>query len=177
MSVSTHQPEADFLFACLDEYRRESLPDGKFSRRLWIEKVAEFIAAWHASNDPKKVKRVVKQTDDEWIEGLQADPLFAGVDVRKELGKAQFWCRENGRQCTRKFFTNWLNKADRNLAANGTTTRKPVAVNAEPVGWLVWMRANRPDWIRFIQEKEGHPLPSWPCLSADERNYIVAQLR
>ncbi len=130
MSVSTHQPEADFLFACLDEYRRESLPDGKFSKRLWIEKVADFCAAWHAANDKKPVKRVVRQTDDQWIDEIQADPANANVDVRKELGKAKFWCKNNRRVCTQQFFTNWLlnPKVERTINANSEPTRKFVAL-------------------------------------------------
>ncbi len=129
MSIPTRQPFGSFLLQCFTEYRRDHCPDGRISGKLWEEKAEEFHTAWHAANDPKKVKRVVKQTDDQWIEALQADPVFAGIDVRRELGKAQFWCRENNRQCTRKFFTNWLNKADKTVTAAPATLRRPAPSN------------------------------------------------
>lgn len=176
MSISLFQPFGPFLRQCFEEYRREFCPDGKLSPRLWEEKAQEFYEAYRRANDPKKVKRIVKQTDDEWIESLQLDPLFVGVDVRKELGKAQFWCRENTRQCTRKFFTNWLNKAERTLtAAANTGTRNFVAIPSAPINWLAWMRANRPDWRRFSEELQGHPIPLWEHLEGTERNYIRSQ--
>lgn len=178
VSISLFQPFGPFLYKCFEEYRRDFLPDGKLSPRLWEEKCQEFYDAYRKANDPKKVKRVVKQTDEEWIESLQLDPLFVGVDVRKELGKAQFWCRENSRQCTRKFFTNWLNKAERTLtAAANTGTRKFVAVTPEPNGWLSWMRINRPDWIRLSDENSGERVPAWTGLRPDERNAIIEEMR
>ncbi len=164
------------MYACFAEYRQEQKID-RFTAKLWIDKAEEFCAAWHAANDKKPAKRGVRQTDDDWIEELQADPANAGVDVRRELGRAQFWARENRRQCNRKFFTNWLLKAERTVDASITPVRKFVAIPAEPSGWLAWMRVNRPDWRRFKEADEGHPIPSWAGLGPEERNYILTQAK
>lgn len=179
MSATIRDPFEDFLFSHLADYTATQMPAGvKMSARIWKEQVARAHAAWHGVHDQKPVKRTVKPADDEWIDELQADPAFAGVDVRKELGKARFWCRENSRQCTRKFFVNWLNKADRAVVANSAPTRSGPAISPEPVGWITVMRTLAPDWRRFREEKEfGSSIPSWPCLGADERTYILGQIK
>ena len=53
--------------------------------------------------------------DLEWMTELRDDPAYKGIDVAREHAKAVRWCKENRRQLTRKFFINWLNKADRHL--------------------------------------------------------------
>jgi hypothetical protein len=130
MSVNVFQSIGPFMFACFAEYRREFCPDGKISQKLWEEKCEDFHAAWHRANDPKKVKRAAKTTtDEEWIAALESDPANAGLNVRQELGRANFWARENHRICTRRFFANWLLKAERNVdaATNMHAPRKPAA--------------------------------------------------
>jgi hypothetical protein len=58
-------------------------------------------------------------SNEEWLAGIKVDPAFRLLDVDKERFKATRWCQENNRQLTRKFFINWLNKADKPLPANG----------------------------------------------------------
>lgn len=53
-----------------------------------------------------------RSPDADWIAGLKSDPAYRGIDVDRELAKAQRWATTNRRQCTRRFFTNWLNRAD-----------------------------------------------------------------
>lgn len=60
-------------------------------------------------------------TDDEWIVGIEAMDAYKPVNVRQELGKAQLWCSNKSRQCTRIFFTNWLNRALGNVKTISTT--------------------------------------------------------
>ncbi len=48
-------------------------------------------------------------------EELKRNPLYEGVEVDKELEKAKQWCRRKGRKLTKRFFENWLGKADRVL--------------------------------------------------------------
>lgn len=68
--------------------------------------------------------------DDDWLTSLQSNPAYAGINVRIELGKAEVWCGVNHRQCTRKFFTNWLNRAfadHRTIKTNGTAQTAPAS--------------------------------------------------
>jgi len=60
--------------------------------------------------------------DDVWIEGVEKMDCYKGLNIKTELGKAQAWCGTNRRQCTRKFFTNWLIRAldtNRTISTNG----------------------------------------------------------
>ncbi len=94
MSIATKQPFASFLFSCLDEYRRESLPEGKFSRRLWEEKVEEFHTAWHAANDKKrKVTPKVVSSDADAIYALyprKVGPNAAKAAILRALAKVPY---------------------------------------------------------------------------------------
>ncbi len=63
--------------------------------------------------------------DSDWLAELQAAPAYAGLNVRFQLGKAQAWAKTNRRECTRKFFVNWLNRVDQPLAVAGRDDRKP----------------------------------------------------
>ncbi len=58
--------------------------------------------------------RAQKSTNDEdWLNELETSGAYDGIDIRTQLGMAQVWAKQNRRQCTRKFFINWLNRADR----------------------------------------------------------------
>lgn len=50
-------------------------------------------------------------------EELKRNPLYEGVEFERELEKAKQWCRKKGRKLTKRFFENWLSKADRVLVA------------------------------------------------------------
>ncbi len=58
--------------------------------------------------------RAQKSTNDEdWLNELETSGAYDGIDIRTELTRAHAWAHTNRRQCTRRFFTNWLAKADR----------------------------------------------------------------
>lgn len=66
-----------------------------------------------------------KQTDEEFINGLKADPLNAGVDFDLEFRKMDGWLAkpENAhRKKTRRFISGWIGRADRVIT--GTFTKK-----------------------------------------------------
>jgi hypothetical protein len=70
-----------------------------------------------AEADTKAVKKppaVATQSDDEWLRGLQTVLAYEHLNVAAEYSRAKVWCETNRRQCTRKFFTNWLNRASAN---------------------------------------------------------------
>lgn len=61
---------------------------------------------------PNKVYPVVavpaKLSDQEWFDSLKSK--YKNIDVLYEYDKAGLWTEENGRECDRKFFVNWLNR-------------------------------------------------------------------
>jgi len=56
------------------------------------------------------------QTDDEWLKELSASDAYKGIDVRREFSKAQNWASVRNRKVSRRFFVNWLNKAESPMA-------------------------------------------------------------
>ena len=76
----------------------------------------------------RKPPAVAAQSDDEWLRGLQTVLAYEHLNVAAEYSRAKVWCETNRRQCTRKFFTNWLNRAsanNREIAASRPVTSKP----------------------------------------------------
>ena len=52
-----------------------------------------------------------KLTDDEWLQTLADNPAYKQISVEIEYERAKVWAAANNRQCTRRFFVNWLNRA------------------------------------------------------------------
>jgi hypothetical protein len=75
-----------------------------------------------------KPKATAQTQDQAWLDALCQDETYKGIDVRREYGKALNWCQTNNRQCTRKFFINWLNKVERPVQV-----QVKVPVQAPPV--------------------------------------------
>lgn len=70
----------------------------------------------------EKPRRATQPAPDaEWIASLSDNPAFSGIDIPLELARAQAWTAQRNRQCTRRFFTNWLLRAEKPITANGTT--------------------------------------------------------
>lgn len=44
-----------------------------------------------ANDEPKVRATRVKSVDAEWLESLEQNPAYAGIDIKRELGKAQAW--------------------------------------------------------------------------------------
>jgi len=57
----------------------------------------------------RKTKQPEEVTES-WLAELQADAAYRQLSVALELAKARRWCEANKRQCTRRFFVNWLNR-------------------------------------------------------------------
>ena len=71
--------------------------------------------------DAHKPSRKIALTDDEFIESLEANPAYTGIDVRREYGKMCAWLaspRGKGKFPTRQRFINWLNRCDPTMATN-----------------------------------------------------------
>lgn len=118
----------------------------ELGRKLVWAEVLELACECHAKAPKEKTPRskpVSEMSDEEWIKSLEAEPALKGINVRQEIGRAQFWCKNNKRVPTRRFLVNWLNKAEKvvDLKAMGAThatgLRPPPPKG--PEGWLQWL--------------------------------------
>ena len=122
---------------------------------------------------PKPKKLLPKATDEDWLKELEANPAYAGIDIRRELGKAQAWASVRGVGVSQRRFVNWLNKAmtDRPLgfAPGQSSFNRPQAPKAdEPAGWREWVRENSTN-----PDNADKP---WSALDASAQKYIISQL-
>ena len=57
-----------------------------------------------------------KRSTEEFVAWLKTNAAYSHIDIDHELGKALAWCEVNNRQCTERFFVNWLNRIEKPLA-------------------------------------------------------------
>ena len=96
-------------------------------------------------------------SDEEWVRSLEAEPALKGINVRQEIGRAQFWCKQNKRVPTRRFLVNWLNKAEKvvdlkAMGAQHATGLKPPPPSG-PNGWREWLET---ELAMLSPEADGH---------------------
>jgi hypothetical protein len=85
-----------------------------------------YPVGYQSLQDKEKDKETDKETETEgkasppteadWLDELDRDAAYAGIDVKLEHAKAVRWAKENGKQMGRRRFVNWLNRCDRQLA-------------------------------------------------------------
>ncbi len=106
--------------------------------------VTEGIVAEARKRTPKKAQ----ETDQEWLANLEADPALKGINVKQEIGRAQFWCRQNKRVPTRRFLVNWLGKAERVIELKSAGAQYATGLKLPPPkgpdGWEEWLASNMP---------------------------------
>ena len=61
----------------------------------------------------------------DFLEELRADITYRGIDIGRELGKMQAWCRTHRKHPTQRRFVNWLNNAEPTVA--GVIGATPIA--------------------------------------------------
>lgn len=144
-------------------------------RSEWIKVIDDLYAKTGPATGKKK-KSTSQMTDEEWIVSLETEPALAGVAVRVELAKAQFWCKNNNRKCTRRFFINWLGKAERTVThPGGKTVVRTGDIYTEPQGWKTSERARvalgvgTDSWLLVVER-------GWLNLGPDMRKDILRSL-
>lgn len=65
------------------------------------------------SRPPRTTKKPQPPDDEAWLATLEADPTYAGINIRVELGKMRRWCETKNRKPSRARLISWLNRADR----------------------------------------------------------------
>jgi hypothetical protein len=79
------------------------------------------------SADAPPTPKVQKLTDEEWLVGLKKNPAYQHIDLPVELGKMDAWLAERpGRQKTRRFVLNWLNKIEKPMKVVPLRPAQPV---------------------------------------------------
>lgn len=103
-----------------------------------LERYEKNLAKTEPARNQALVTRTVTDNvrDVEWLATLSANPTFVGIDIHRELGKLAAWCNVNSKQVTRRRFINWLNRAERPIAASGQRTilksTPPPQLNGKP---------------------------------------------
>lgn len=119
---------------------RATLPVGaKLTGQMSTELLDACHVEWSKSN---RAKRKVLLTDDQWLAEISTDPANAGLHVFQEHHKYLMWCKSNGKQATRRRFTNWLIRADRLLEGPKELRKPPQVALEEPTGWRAWVDSN-----------------------------------
>ena len=149
----------------------------RLGREEWLEAVqAAYDSYPHtgliASDSPKPKKVQPKADEADWLAQLEKNPAYVGIDIRRELGKAQAWASVRGVGVSQRRFINWLNKAaaDRPLQMVGATSFRPAQPQqqVEPTGWREWVRDNS-------QNPDNADKP-WVALDPAAQKYIISQL-
>lgn len=147
---------------------------GVVIRPEWIKVIDDLYAKIGPAS--RKKKTTAQMSDEEWIVSLETEPALAGVGVRTELAKAQFWCKNNSRKCSRRFFVNWLGKAERIVThAGGKSVVRTDDIYTEPTGWRTCEAARAA--LKFSVEIWANICAKeWANLSPDLRASILRAL-
>jgi len=69
---------------------------------------------------------------EDWLNQLESDKTYSGIDVRREYGKMLNWCKIRKKKPTQRRFVNWLNNAERPFTFSTPTTTKVYGNNRLP---------------------------------------------
>ena len=168
LQIFTSTPFADRAFtACAEKAKALGR---RLNKEEWLAAVEQAYIAYEARPKPA-ARRTPKAADQDWITELEANEAYRGIDIKRELGKAQAWASVKGVGVTRQRFVNWLNKVERPVAVNGagqSSFQKAPPPVWEPHGWREWVLQNStdPSWA-------SRP---WSALDPAAQKYILTQL-
>lgn len=76
-------------------------------------------------------KKKIPLSDFDFLQTLKTNPAYKHIDIDTELAKMDVWLlTHQGRQKTRRFIVNWLNKIDKPV---NTQKPEPKSVKPEPI--------------------------------------------
>ncbi len=147
----------------------------RLNKTEWLQAMQEAYDSYPHEGLKVRATRI-KSVDAEWLESLEQNPAYAGIDIKRELGKAQAWASIRNVGVSQMRFLNWLNKAQadqRPIQFNGTgaTSFRPPSAqpNNEPTGWKEWVRENSTD--------ASNADKPWSALEPVAQKYILTQLQ
>lgn len=81
------------------------------------------------TNTIKSKPSTAQLSDIEFIAELRLNPAYAHIDLDRELGRMDAWLLTHpGRQKTKRFIVNWLNKIDAPMASSHVVEKKRTLV-------------------------------------------------
>jgi len=145
--------------------------------------LADLAQRFHDNERKVKKQKVKLASDEEWLKSIEADPAMAGIDVRRELGRCQFWCKRRGRICTRRTFEAWLlnpNTEKAVLASYDGATSRPKPTPVKPTYdvttivpcWAMLLRTV-PEMNFTNEEIEAYCAQEWEELPVPVREKII----
>ena len=147
----------------------------RLNKSEWLQTMQEAYDSYPHEGLKVRATRI-KSVDAAWLESLEQNPAYAGIDVKRELGKAQAWASIRNVGVSQMRFLNWLNKAQadqRPIQYNGTGATSFAKAadpeNHEPLGWREWVRANSTD--------ASNADKPWSALEPVAQKYLLTQLQ
>lgn len=104
-----------------------------------MEKGMEMESVHEGSRELRNGETTVKRplstlSDLDFIKELKKNPAYSHINIDNELNKMDAWLSAHiGRQKTRRFIVNWLNKIDRPITTSKPTFRSPEIKPFEPI--------------------------------------------
>lgn len=125
-----------FLLASDASVRREEKRQSRDRDRVETESAS---AGQVAKQPPSR-----RLSDEEFLAGLKTNPAYAHLNLDHELGKMDAWLSTKpGKQKTRRFIVNWLNRIEKPLSSNGHAkpTPPPFPPSTDPIARNSWRQA------------------------------------
>ena len=155
--------------------RASKVINRRLNKTEWLQAMQEAYDSYPHEGLKVRATRI-KSVDAAWLESLEQNPAYAGIDVKRELGKAQAWASIRNVGVSQMRFLNWLNKAQadqRPIQYNGTGATSFAKAadpeNHEPLGWREWVRANSTD--------ASNADKPWSALEPVAQKYLLTQLQ
>ena len=145
-----HRP----VFQAMEKHglSRDSVENGVFSDPSKPKPIKSLSEPFQRVQDKDKEKDKDKEpeSDAEWLSMLAINTAYFGIDVKREYAHAQMWCQTNRRKCSRKFFINWLNRAERPMSADMAKPKPTQAeIDAEQARLEAMVKAQPDPFARF----------------------------
>jgi hypothetical protein len=163
---------------CAEDVRLWLAANGLKQSQLTALTLAEIID--HRLDEDDRIAKNKRKlvSEEAYLKSLEADPYLAGVNIRQELAACQFWCKNNGCECSKRRFGNWIAKARKDkplLSGGGTPPPKKADIYTEPPDWKQNGRCRAalglsPDSWALVVER------GWFDLGPDVRKSILQSL-
>lgn len=123
-SIPGPDQKVSSLILPLSKIKRNNNGDGKLAQ-------SEYGVKERLKNRSLTVKQPTKSVNDEFIEGLKANPGFKHINLDAEFAKMDAWLslpRNKGRKKTPMFILNWLNKIEAPVEQQPTAAERIKAI-------------------------------------------------